>query len=280
MNGIQNSIMTSTNSLDERSLYLRRQVMKGLASTGKGHVGSALSLIEIIRVLYDDILRFNPRQPGWPERDRCILSPGHGCLALYAVLADKSFFSTDEISGFVQMDSRLGGCSESTVPGVEATTGSLGHGFSVGVGMALAARIQKRASRVFVIVGDGELGEGSNWEAAMCASKHNLSNLTVIVDDNKVQCSGPTHQVSNFGSLAAKFESFGFSTQEVDGHNVNALKQMFKSVPFNVSRPSAIICHTVMSKGLTFAENNAEWHWKGNLDQEMLRKMYAALETG
>lgn len=271
--------MTPTTNLDERSLYLRRQVMKGLASTGKGHVGSALSLIEIIRVLYDDILRFNPRQPDWPERDRCILSPGHGCLALYAMLADKNFFSVDELSSFVQMESRLGGCSESTVPGVEATTGSLGHGFSVGVGMALAARIQKRDSRVFVIVGDGELGEGSNWEAAMCASKHKLANLTLIVDDNKVQCSGPTHRVSNFGSIANKFESFGFSTQEVDGHDVNALKREFQSVPFDVARPSAIICHTVMSKGLSFAENNAEWHWKSNLDQEMLQKMYAALET-
>lgn len=280
MNGIQNNNMTTTPNLDERSLYLRRQVMKGLASTGKGHVGSALSLIEIIRVLYDDILRFNPRQPDWPERDRCILSPGHGCLALYAILADKNFFSTDELSSFVQMESRLGGCSESTVPGVEATTGSLGHGFSVGVGMALAARIQKRDSRVFVIVGDGELGEGSNWEAAMCASKHKLSSLTVIVDDNKVQCSGPTRRVSNFGSLAEKFRSFGFSTQEVDGHDVNALKRGFQSVPFDVAQPSAIICHTVMSKGLSFAENNAEWHWKGNLDHEMFQKMYAALETG
>lgn len=271
--------MTNTTRLDARSLHLRRQVMKGLASTGKGHVGSAMSLIEILRVLYDDVLRFNPRQPDWPERDRCILSPGHGCLALYAVLADKLYFSADELSSFVQLDSRLGGCSESTVPGVEATTGSLGHGFSVGVGMALAARIQKRDSRVFVIVGDGELGEGSNWEAAMCASKHKLSNLTVIVDDNKVQCSGPTHRVSNFGSLAEKFTSFGFSAQEVDGHNLNSLRQVFQSVPSDVSRPSAIICHTVMSKGLPFAENNAEWHWKGNLDQEMFLKMYAALET-
>ena len=114
----------------------------------------------------------------------------------------------------------------------------------------------------------------------MCASKHKLANLTVIVDDNKVQCSGPTHRVSNFGSIANKFESFGFSTQEVDGHDVNALKREFQSVPFDVARPSAIICHTVMSKGLSFAENNAEWHWKSNLDQEMLQKMYAALETG
>ena len=271
--------MTTNTKLDERSLYLRRQVLKGLASTGKGHVGSAMSLIEIVRVLYDHILRFRPWEPGWPERDRCILSPGHGCLALYAILADKNFFSPDELSGFVQMESRLGGCSESTIPGVEATTGSLGHGLSVGVGMALSARIQKRASRVFVIVGDGELGEGSNWEAAMCASKHRLSNLTVIVDDNKVQCSGPTHQVSNFSSLANMFRGFGFSTEEVDGHNVNAMKQLFERAPVSAGQPTAIICHTIMSKGLPFAENNAEWHWKSNLDQEMLRTMYAALEA-
>ena len=160
----------------------------------------------------------------------------------------------------------LGGCSESTVPRVEATNDSLGHRFSVGVGLALSAKIQRLDSRVYMIVGDGELGEGSNWEASMCASKHKLSNLTVIVDYNKLQCSGPTHRVSNFGSLAEKFTCSGFLAQEVDGHDLNALKRVFQGVPYYAGRPSAVICHTVMSKGLPYAENDAEWHWKNNLD--------------
>ncbi len=260
-------------SLDERSLFLRRQIVKGLKSTRKGHVGSALSLVEILRVLYDDVLRFRPNEPTWKDRDRCILSPGHGCLALYAILVDKGFFPADELETFVQPGSRLGGCSESIVPGVEATTGSLGHGLSIGVGMALSARIQKRDSKVFVILGDGELGEGSVWEAAMSASKHKLSNLIVIVLYNKVQCSGPTREVTDLEPLADKWTSFGFKTQEIDGHDVAELRTTFGKLPYSPSKPSAIICHTVKGKGIARAEDTAEWHWKTKLSDEFFEQV-------
>src|SRR3954470_3640570 len=172
--------------LDERSKYLRRLVVRALAGGERGHVGSSMSLIEIMRVLYDDVLRFRADDPKWNDRDRMILSKGHGCIALYVLLADKGFFPLETLDTFCRRDSILGGHPESNkVPGVEASTGALGHGLSIGVGMALATRIQKRDSRVFVVMGDGEINEGSVWEAAMCAGKHKLSHLTAIVDYNK-----------------------------------------------------------------------------------------------
>ena len=183
-------------NLDSRSISLREEVLNVLKCSEKGHVGSSMSLMEILSVLYDDIVEFDHKNPDWPNRDRVILSPGHGCLALYIILADKGFFPKELLPTFLEIDSKLGGCSESTVPGVEATTGSLGHGFSVGIGMALASRINKVDNNIFVIIGDGELGEGSNWEAAMCAAKHKLSNITIIIDNNKIQCSGKTSDLT------------------------------------------------------------------------------------
>src|SRR3954471_21641146 len=177
--------------LDDRSLQLRRLVVRALDGGARGHVGSSLSLIEIMRVLYDDILRYRADQPDWPERDRCILSKGHGCLAQYVMLAEKVFFPHETLDTFCRRDSILGGHPEAgKIPGIEASTGALGHGLSVGVGMALAARIEKRDSRVIVVMGDGEINEGSVWEAAMCAGKHKLSNLTAVIDYNKVQSAG------------------------------------------------------------------------------------------
>ena len=156
-------------------------MVRALEGGERGHVGSSMSLIEIMRVLYDDILRYRPAEPKWPERDRMILSKGHGCLALYVMLADKGFFPLETLDTFCRRDSILGGHPEAgKVPGVEASTGALGHGLSIGVGMALAARMQKRDSRVFVVMGDGEINEGSVWEAALCAGKHRLSNLTAV----------------------------------------------------------------------------------------------------
>ena len=174
--------------LDERSKYLRRLVVKGLEGGNRGHVGSSMSLIEILRTLYDDILRVRPEEPTWHDRDRCILSKGHGCLALYALLADKGFFELEHLDKFCHVDGILGGHPEyGKVPGVEASTGALGHGLSIGVGMALSARMQNSDRKVFAIMGDGEINEGSVWEAALCAGKHQLTNLTAIVDYNKIQ---------------------------------------------------------------------------------------------
>jgi transketolase N-terminal domain/subunit len=180
-------------SLDERSKYLRRLVVRTLHGGERGHVGSSMSLVEIMRVLYDDILRFRADEPKWRWRDRMILSKGHGCIAQYVMLAEKGFIPYEALDTFCRRDSILGGHPEAAkIPGVEASTGSLGHGLSYGVGMALAARIDKRDSRVIVVMGDGEINEGSVWEAALSAGKHRLSNLTAVVDYNKVQSAGPT----------------------------------------------------------------------------------------
>jgi transketolase len=265
--------------LDQRSRQLRRLVVRALDGGGRGHVGSSMSLIEILRVLYDDVLRFRPSEPKWPDRDRMILSKGHGCLALYAMLADKGFIGADSLDTFCQRDSILGGHPEAgKVPGVEASTGALGHGLSVGLGMALAVRAQKRDSRVFVVMGDGEINEGSVWEAAMCAGKHRVSHLTAIIDYNKIQSAGPTREIQDLEPLADKWRAFGFMAKEVDGHDVSALRSVFRALPFGPEKPSAIICHTVKGKGIPFAENDPNWHHKAKLSAETVAQMYGALE--
>ena len=215
----------ATPPLDERSKYLRRLVVRALAGGERGHVGSSMSLVEIMRVLYDDVLRYRANEPKWPGRDRMILSKGHGCIALYVLLADKGFIPLETLDTFCRRDSILGGHPEaSKVPGVEASTGALGHGLSVGVGMALAARAQKRDSRVFVVMGDGEINEGSVWEAAMCAGKHGLSNLVAMVDYNKIQSAGPTREIQDLEPLLDKWRAFNFAAVDVDGHDVEALR--------------------------------------------------------
>jgi transketolase len=265
--------------LDARSQYLRRLIADALVGGERGHVGSSMSPLEILRVLYDDILHHRPNEPGWPDRDRSILSKGHGCLALYAVLADKGYFPVELLKTFCRKGSILGGHPEhGKVPGVEASTGSLGHGLSIGVGMALAARMRERANRVFVIMGDGEINEGSVWEAAMCAGKHSLANLVAIVDYNKIQSAGPTAEIQELEPLADKWRAFGFATVEVDGHDVAKLCAVFRGVPLDAKRPTAVICHTVKGKGFPFAEHDPEWHHKSRVPSDLGRQLYAALE--
>ena len=238
-----------------------------------------MSLVEILRVLYDDVLRFRPHEPKWPLRDRMILSKGHGCLALYVMLADKGFIPVETLDTFCRRDSILGGHPEAgKIPGVEASTGALGHGLSVGVGMALAARMQRRDSRVYVVLGDGEIDEGSVWEAAMCAGKHRLSNLTAIIDYNKIQSAGPTSEIQDLEPLLDKWRAFNFAAAEVEGHDVAALRRLFRRLPLADDRPSAIVCHTVKGKGIDFAENDANWHHKAKVGSDLVAKMYAALE--
>src|SRR5579862_7289605 len=264
--------------LDDRSKYLRRLVVRALQGGERGHVGSSMSLIEILRVLYDDILRVRPTEPKWPERDRMILSKGHGCLALYVMLADKGFIPIEALDTFCRRDSILGGHPEAAkVPGVEASTGALGHGLSYGVGMALAARVQKRDSRVFVVMGDGEINEGSVWEAAMCAGKHKLTNLTVMVDYNKIQSAGFTRDIQDLEPLLDKWRSFGFAVAETDGHGVGGLSKLYARLPFANDKPAAIICHTVKGKGIPFAENNPKWHHHLRFKPDELAAMDAAL---
>jgi len=267
-----------TCTLDERSLYLRRLVLGSVRSAGRGHVGPALSLIEMVRVLYDDVLRIDPTNPRAPDRDRAILSKGHGCLALYALLADRGFFPLSELAGFCGPDSILGGHPEyGMVPGVEASTGALGHGLSIGVGLALAARMRERNYRTFVLLGDGEINEGSVWEAAMGAAKHGLDNLVAMIDYNKLQSYGPTDYVLPLEPLADKWRSFGFAVQEVNGHDVGALRTVLKQIPAVPGKPTAIICHTVKGKGLPAAESNADWHHKNKLTDSELDAIRVAV---
>jgi transketolase len=258
--------------LDDRSLHLRRLVVRALAGGGRGHVGPSLSPIEILRVLYDDYLRVRPQDPRWPDRDRLILSKGHGCLALYALLADKGFYPVETLDEFCHEYAMLGGHPErGLIPGVEASTGALGHGLPIGVGLALALRGGRRPGRVVVVTGDGELNEGSNWEAALMAAKHRLAGLSVFIDANSMQCYGETSLVLDMEPMAAKWEAFGFATREIDGHDVGALRSACAALPFTESRPSAVICRTVKGKGVPFAENDPAWHYrfsfeKGELD--------------
>lgn len=269
----------ATPPLDERSKYLRRLVVRGLEGGGRGHVGSSMSPIEILRVLYDDVLRCRPREPKWRDRDRVILSKGHGCLALYALLADKGFIPIETLDTFCHRDSILGGHPEANkIPGVEASTGSLGHGLSYGLGMALAARIESRDTRIFVIMGDGEINEGSVWEAALCAGKHQLAKLTAIIDYNKIQSAGFTRDIQDLEPLADKWRAFGFAATEVDGHDVAALQALLLSLPLKHDQPNAIICHTVKGKGIKFAENDPNWHHKNKFSDAEIGDIYAALE--
>ena len=277
MTKVLNMVGAST-VLDKRSQYLRSLVVRGLEGGNRGHVGSSMSLIEILRVLYDDVLRYDPKAPNWPERDRCILSKGHGCLGLYALLADKGYFPVDELDNFCKVDGMLGGHPErGKVPGVEASTGALGHGLSIGVGMALAARMQKRDSRVFVVMGDGEINEGSVWEAALCAGKHRLSNLTAIVDYNKIQSAGLTSEIQDLEPLLDKWTSFGFQSVDVNGHDVAALTELFGRLPLNGDKPTAIICHTIKGKGIGFAEGDPKWHHQSNFKPEVIEDLYASV---
>ena len=280
MNDMTAAIRPVSPALDRRSLELRQMVIRALAGGRRGHVGSSMSLIEIFRVLYDDILIYRPGEPHWPGRDRCILSKGHGCLALYALLADKGFFAVEELDRFCRTDSILGGHPEAgKVPGVEASTGALGHGLSIGVGIAIGLRMRGAQSRVFVVLGDGEINEGSVWEAALSAHKHRLSNLTIMIDYNKIQSAGPVAEILDLEPLADKWRAFGFAVVEVDGHNVEELRRILSGVPLKADLPTAVICHTVKGKGIPFAEHDANWHHKSNLKPDVIAKLYQAIET-
>jgi transketolase len=254
--------------LDDRSKHLRRQIIRALEGGGRGHVGPSFSLVEILRVLYDNVLR--------PE-DICILSKGHGCLAQYVMLVEKGLVDATELDRFCRADGVLGGHPEHHIPGIAVSTGSLGHGLSLGVGFALADRTR----RVFVIVGDGECNEGSIWEAALCAGKHRLSNLTVIVDYNKRQSYGPTEEVQPLEPLVDKWFDFGFEVGQTDGHDCIALRGHLLDV--NVDHeafsglPIAIIAHTVKGKGVAAIENHPFWHHKDVFTAEDARMLEAGL---
>jgi transketolase len=277
---IREAILRDSSRLDARSTKLRLDIVNVLATCGRGHLGSALSVIEIVRVLYDDILKVDSANPTHADRDRFILSKGHGCLGLYVVLADHGFFPREELSKFCKSNGILGGHPEyGRVPGVEASTGALGHGLSIGIGMALAARHDRSSRKVFVLMGDGECDEGSVWEAAMCASKHRLSNLVAMVDRNGQQSFGTTGEVLDLEPFADKWRAFGFHVEEVDGHDVDTLRATFRSIPPDRAQPTVLICHTIKGKGIPFTEGNLDWHHKNSVSADEIRLLRAALEV-
>jgi transketolase len=247
----------------------RRVVLNLIKKTNNSHIGSAFSIIDILTVLYFRILRISADNPYCDERDRFILSKGHSCSALYSVLKLKGFFRDDVLDMFCSDGGCLAGHPiGGSVPGVEATTGSLGHGLSIAVGMALAGKRDNRGYRVFTLVGDGECNEGSIWEAAMFASHHNLDNLVLAVDYNKIQGFGTVQETINLDPLTTKWQAFGWETIEINGHDVGAIYDALSSIPLRTGKPSAIIAHTVKGKGVSFMENQLAWHYKSPNDSE------------
>lgn len=234
------------------------------------HIGSCLSSADILSVLYTGILHHDPAAPKAPDRDRFILSKGHAAAALYAVLAERGFFPIDWLASYCDDGSPLlGHASSHAVPGVEVSTGSLGHGLPIGCGMALHGRRSGARYRVFVLLSDGELDEGSTWEAVLFAAHHQLDNLIAVVDFNKIQSFGRVEQVLSLEPLADKWRAFGWAVNELDGHSHDALRGVLGGVPFSQDRPSAVIAHTVKGRGVRFMEDRLEWHYRSPNDDEL-----------
>ncbi len=246
--------------LIESSYRCRKNILK-MMRQGEGHIGGAFSSLDILTVIYNKILRHDPKNPKWADRDRFILSAGHKCLALYAVLADQGYFKEEILYTYNTFDTPVAmHPEEKRLPGIEFSTGSLGHGLPVANAIALAARLDKKDYRVFVILGDGESAEGSVWEAAMAAAHHKTDNLTVIIDRNGLQVNGRTSEIMDSSPLEEKFKAFGWAVQTVDGHDFNRIYQALASVPFTRGKPSCIVADTIKCKGLPFGEDNFQFH--------------------
>jgi transketolase len=254
--------------VDELARRIRVHCVQMTARANASHVGSALSAADLLAVLYGRILRFDPARPDWPERDRFILSKGHGCTALYAVLAEAGYFPVDRLEAFCEDGSPLlGHATHKDMPGVEVSTGSLGHGLPLATGMALAGQRDGKAYRVFCLVSDGECDEGSTWEPALFAPHHRLDNLVTIVDYNKIQSLGRVEDVIDLAPLAEKWRAFGWSTEELDGHDLAGIEAALRRVPFESGKPSCIVAHTVKGKGVSYMEDKLLWHYRAPLNE-------------
>ena len=246
--------------LQLRSIILRRKILKYIYLAKAGHTGGSLSCIDILNVLYHRVLNVYPDDPDHPDRDRYIQSKGHSVEALYVTLADRGFFDESELETMCKYQSHFIGHPTRKVKGIEQNTGALGHGLSICVGEAIAAKMDEKDHRIFTLLGDGELPEGSNWEAFLSAAHYGLDNLYAILDYNKQQITGSVQEVMNTDSINEKLHSFGWAVKEVDGHNLEELEEALNNGPLEAGKPSFIIAHTIKGKGISFMEGVLKWH--------------------
>jgi transketolase len=259
--------------LKRKSIQYRKTILSIIKNANAGHTGGDLSCVDILNVLYNYVLNVTPNTFTDPNRDRYIQSKGHSVEALFTVLADQGFYPMEELDTLNQFQSHFIGHPTRKVNGVEHNTGALGHGLSVSVGIALAGKKDGLSYRVYTLLGDGELEEGSNWEASMSAAHYELDNLIVIVDRNGLQITGPTEEVTQLAPLADKFGAFGYSVREVDGNDVAELVQIFDQVPFKKGKPNLILARTTKGKGISFIEDQANWHHHVPNDEEFAAAM-------
>lgn len=250
----------TTKDLQIKSIEYRKKILQYIVGAKAGHTGGSLSCVDILNVLYNHVLNVSPETFSSPDRDRYIQSKGHCVEALFVVLAGQGFFPEEDLNTLCKYKSHYIGHPTRKVKGVEQNTGALGHGLPMAVGTAIAAKLDDKDYKVYTLMGDGELPEGSNWEAALTAAHYKLDNLCAIVDKNSLQITGPTANVCNTDPLDEKFASFGWSVKTVDGHDFDALKDAFDALPFTPGKPSVIIANTIKGKGISFMENNLKWH--------------------
>ena len=248
-------------SYENLAKKIKEHILKISHRARSPHVGSSLSIADILAVLYGGILHVDPKQPEWSERDRFILSKGHACTALYAVLAERGFLPKSWLEMYKDDGSYLPRHATHNIPGIEASTGSLGHGLSIGCGMALAAKSAGHNYRVFVLLSDGECDEGATWEAALFASHRRLDNLVAIIDYNKLQAFGKVKEVLNLDPLLEKWKAFGWEGKEIDGHDLRQVEDALIHIPLSYRQPTCIVAHTIKGKGVSFMENRLEWHY-------------------
>ncbi len=250
----------TTKELKSKSIQYRKKILKYILGAKAGHTGGSLSSTDILNVLYNEVLNVNPGNFKSPDRDRYVQSKGHCVEALYVVLSDKGFFPEEDLNTLCKYQSHYIGHPTRKINGVEQNTGALGHGLPICVGTAIAGKLDKKNYRVFTLMGDGELPEGSNWEAALSAAHYKLDNLCAIIDKNGLQITASTTEVMNTDPLDAKWKAFGWAVREVDGNDVDALKDAFAALPFEKEKPSVIIAHTGKGKEVSFMENQLKWH--------------------
>jgi len=257
---------------------IRIELLKSIHSAKSGHPGGSLSIADILAVLYFEEMRIRPEEPDWPDRDRLVLSKGHACPALYAVLALKGYFPESDLNGLRKVNHYLEGHPDVKIPGIDAPSGSLGMGLSQGLGMAMAARYTKRNFRTYVILGDGDMEEGNTWEAIMAAGHYKMDNLVAILDANRLQGDDFVEKQMNYFPVIEKLSAFRWYTIEIDGHNFEQIRESLNEAKNTKGKPTFILAHTIKGKGVSFMENSKYWHGSVKITDEELEKALKELE--